>query len=169
MAKRSNSKELILVCGVEGCGRGTFATCFKNSFMQSLPIMPLYQGIISGGSFVATSSLNDPKHINYIKYASQNGYKITMYYIFAGKQLSIARNRFRLLSDGMAFDEEAFKKTYDASYKGLIELYEYIDLVFFIKNQKEYEFMVAYSPSETKLDDFKEAVKKAKSLVDHLR
>lgn len=169
MARKSKTKELILVCGVEGSGRGTFADCFKNSFMQSLPIMPLYQGIISEGSFVATSSLTDQKHINYIKYASNNGYKITMYYIFAGKQLSIARNRFRLLSDGMAFDEEAFKKSYEASYKGLLELYQYIDLVFFIKNQKEYEFMVAYSPTETKLEDFKEAVKKAKSLVDHLK
>ncbi len=169
MAERSNTKELILVCGVEGSGRGTFADCFKNSFMQSLPVMPLYQGIIGGSSFVSTSSLTDPKHINYIKYASQNGYKITLYYIFAGKLLSIARNRFRFLSDGLSFDEETFKKTYESSYKGLIELYEYIDLVFFIKNQKEYEFMVAYSPSETKLDEFKEAVKKAKFLVDHIK
>ncbi len=169
MAERSNSKEIILVCGVEGSGRGTFADCFKNSFMQSLPMMPLYQGIIGGSSFVSTSSLTDLKHINYIKYASQNGYKITLYYIFAGKLLSIARNRFRLLSDGMAFDEDAFKKSYESSYKGLIEVYSYIDLVFFIKNQKEYEFMVAYSPSETDVDEFKEAVKKAKFLVDHIK
>ena len=69
----------------------------------------------------------------------------------------------------MAFDEDAFKKSYESSYKGLIEVYPYIDLVFFIKNQKEYEFMVAYSPSETEVDEFKEAVKKAKFLVDHIK
>lgn len=169
MEENQNCKELILVCGVDGSGRSTFAQCFKNSFMQSLPAEPLYQGLLGGSSFVSTSSLIDSKHIEYIKKAHLMGYKITVYYIFAGKLLSIARNRFRLLADGHSFDEQEFKKTYESSYKGLLEIYEYIDLVFFIRNQKEYEFLVAYSPSETNFDDFKEAVKKTKTFVDRIK
>lgn len=169
MEKNLEQKELILVCGVEGSGRDTFASCFKNSFLQSLPYKPLYQGFLSGSSFSSSSALTDPKHIEYIKTLHNNGYKITVYYLFAGKLLCIARNRFKLLSDGRAFDETTFKKTYESSYKGLLEIYEYVDLVFFIKNQKEFEFLVAYSKNETNEDDFKEAVKKAKAFIDRIK
>ncbi len=169
MEKNLEQKELILVCGVEGSGRETFASCFKNSFLSSLPYKPLYQGFLSGSSFASSSSLTDPKHFEYIKTLHNAGFKITVYYLFAGKLLCIARNRFKLLSDGRAFDETTFKKNYEASYKGLIDIYEYVDLVFFIKNQKEFEFLVAYSKNETKVDEFKEAVKKAKTFVDRIK
>lgn len=165
----NEGKELILVCGVDGSGRNTFLTSFKNSFMASLPNLPLYQGLIGGLSFCSTSSLIDEKHLTYIRLAHEQGYKITLYYIFCGKILGLARNRLRVLAQGIAFDETLFRKTYDASYKGLVEVYPYTDLVFFIKNQKEFEFMVAYEPSSTPQEVFKNAVKKAKTIVDHLK
>ena len=169
MEERNNSKVLILVCGVEGSGKETFCSCFKNSFLQSLPMVPLYQGLLSGCSFASTSTLIDEKHLSYIKLAHEQGFKINVYYIFSGKLLSIARNRFRLLVEAHSFDEATFKKTYDQSYKGLVNIYPYTDLVFFIRNQKEYEFLVAYDPQTTDVEKFKTAVKKAKTYVDMLK
>lgn len=160
---------MVLVCGVEGSGKSTFCSCFKNSFLRSLPQMPLYQGLISGLSFASTSTLIDEKHLSYIKLAHEQGYKINIYYIFSGKLLSIARSRFHLLVEAHSFDESVFRKTYDQSYKGLMEIYEYCDLVFFIRNQKEYEFLVAYDSSTIGLDEFKIAVKKTKAFVDHIK
>lgn len=169
MEERENNKVMILVCGVDGSGKSTFCSCFKNSFLRSLPQLPLYQGLLSGLSFASTSTLIDEKHLSYIKLAHEQGYKINVYYIFSGKLLSIARSRFHLLAEAHSFDEAVFKKTYDQSYKGLVDIYEYCDLVFFIRNQKEYEFLVAYEPSTTDLEKFKTAVKKAKTFVDHLK
>lgn len=169
MEEKENNKTLILVCGVDGSGKGTFCSSFKNSFLQSLPMKPIYEGLLSGISFASTSTLIDEQDVAHIKLAHEQGFKINVYYIFSGKLLSMARSRFRMLVEAHYFDENAFKKTYEQSYKGLISIYNYVDLVFFIRNQKEYEFLVAYDPLSTNEEDFKNAVKKTKAFVDHIK
>lgn len=161
-------KELVLVCGVQGSGKETFCQCFKNSFLQSLPIMPLYQGLVGGLSFTAVSDLTDAKHLTYITVAHDRGYRITLYYLFTGKLLCSSRNRFRVLTDGTPFLESDFKKRYDSSYRGLVEIYSSTDLVFFIRNQKGFEFLKAFDPTDTNETTFKEAVHRVKMMVDSI-
>lgn len=167
--QKSLRKELVLVCGVQGSGKETFCHCFKNSFLQSLPLMPLYQGLVGGMSFAATSDLTDPKHLTYIMAAHDRGYRVTLYYLFAGKLLCSSRNRFRVLSEGAPFSEADFKKGYESSYRALVEIYSATDLVFFIRNQKGFEFLRAFDPNDTDAASFKDAVHRVKAAVDNIR
>ena len=166
---KSSRKELVLVCGSQGSGKEMFCQCFKNSFLQSLPVLPLYQGLVGGLSFAATSDLTDPKHLTYITAAHDRGYRVTLYYLFSGRLLCAARNRFSALTDGTPYHEAEFKKGYESSYRSLVEIYPSTDLVFFIRNQKGFEFLRAFDPQDTDEATFKEAVHRVKVAVDTLR
>jgi predicted ABC-type ATPase len=160
---------LILVAGVEGCGKTTFISCFKNAFLQSLPQYPLFQGILGHLSFASESSLVDSQTLELLQKAKTIGYKITIYYIFSGKLLSLSRSHYRVLVGGQAFDEKEFHNSYDKSYKGLAECFDLADLIFFVRNQKNFEFLSAFEPKKMKQEDFYRALLKVKNSVDAIK
>lgn len=159
-------KNLVIVAGADGSGKSTFSNCFKNAFLRSLPVYTLYQGTIAGLSFAAETSLSDQKDIEIIKGASNKGYKITLYYIFSGKLLSLTRARYRSVVEETAFDESLLKREYEASFKGLLEVYQSLDLVFFINNQKEFQFLSAYEPANMAVSAFSKEAKALKESID---
>jgi predicted ABC-type ATPase len=160
---------LILVAGVEGCGKTTFIGCFKNAFLQSLPQYPLFQGILGHLSFASESPLTESETLELLRKAKTMGYKLTIYYIFSGKLLSLSRSRYRALVNGHPFDETEFRKSYDKSYKNLAECFDLADLIFFVRNQKNFEFLSAFEPKNTRRDDFYEALLKVKNSVDAIK
>jgi predicted ABC-type ATPase len=160
---------LIVVAGVEGCGKTTFMNCFKNSFLQSLPQFPLFQGLLDHLSFASESSLGDSETFELLKKAKTVGYKITIYYLFTGRVLSTSRLRYRALAIGTPFRENEFRHNFDKSYKGLAECFDLADLIFFIRNQKNFEFLSAFEPIKTNREDFFKALLKIKDSVDSIK
>lgn len=161
--------QIIVVAGVTGSGKSTFCECYKNSFLQSLPLMNLGEGIQSGESFALTSNLTNSSQFTILADAKKKGYKITGYYLFTGRTLSLERARLRSLVGREPFDEALFRKSYETSYKGLKELFAIVDLLFFIRNQKEFEFISAFDPSTTSRSVFLTALEQMKSGVDRLK
>lgn len=92
---QTNEKQLIVVAGVTGSGKSTFSSAFKNSFLRSLPLLSLDKGLASDSSFYVETNLSNASQFSYFEKAKDLGYKITVYYLFTGKQLSIARARLR--------------------------------------------------------------------------
>lgn len=160
---------MVLVAGHEGSGKHVFASCHKQSFLESLPVMPLYQGIISGMSFVAFSTLEDANEIALLRRAKMAGYKINAYFLASGRLLALMRLRLKKIVDGDAFSERDFKTRYDASYSGMIAAYEFLDIVFLIQNQKEFRFIAAFNPQNVDRKRFASALKRLKSSVDALK
>lgn len=165
----SDSKQLILVAGVEGSGKSTFAKIFQNSFLRSLPNLSLLEGLRNEESFYLETDLSNPQEFDLLDKAKALGYKITVFYLFTGKLLSSQRAKLRGLYSGISFDEGAFRKTYEASYKGLGSLYDYADLIFFLKNQKQILFLAAYEPKTTQKEDYLAALEKLRFDVDLFR
>lgn len=161
--------QIIIVAGVTGSGKSTFSHCFMNSFLQSLPPLSLAEGIASRSSFYFESNLTSQSQYGYLRKAKALGYKITAYYLFTGKALSLARAQLRQVSKGEPFDETLFKKSYELSFKGLADLYEIVDLLFFIRNQEKFEFLSAYQKSQVDRSGFLKAVKQIRLSVDRLR
>jgi predicted ABC-type ATPase len=161
--------QIILIAGVTGSGKTTFRDCYKNSFLQSLPLLSLNQGLATGESFCCETNLMNQTQFTLLEKAGRMGYKIKAYYLFTGRLLSLARARLRNVSRGEPFDEALFKRTYESSYKGLIDLYDYSEVIFFIRNQAQFEFLSAYDPSSTPKPTFVRMVKQIKSSVDNLR
>ena len=161
--------QLILICGVTGSGKTTFRECYKNSFLQSLPVLSLNEGLASGESFCCETNLTNQTQFTLLGKAKTQGYKIKAYYLFTGRLLASARARVRQVARGEPFDEALFKRTYEASYKGLFYLYNYAEVIFFIRNQSAFEFLSAYEPAVTPRTTFEQMAKSLKSSVDHLR
>jgi predicted ABC-type ATPase len=161
--------QIILIAGVTGSGKTTFRGCYKNSFLQSLPLLTLSQGMANGGSFCCETNLTNKTQFTLLEKAQRQGYKIKAYYLFTGKLLSLNRARIRNVSRGEPFDEALFKRSYESSYKGLIDLYDYSEVIFFIRNQANFEFVSAFEPSSTPKPTFIRMVKQMKSSVDNLR
>jgi len=160
--------QIILICGVTGSGKTTFRDCYKNSFLQSLPLSSLSKGLADGGSFCCETNLTNKTQFTLLEKAERQGYKIKAYYLFTGKLLAMARARIRNISKGEPFDEALYKRTYESSYKGLIDLYDYTEVIFFIRNQSAFEFLSAYEPSTTSKPAFIRMVKQIKASVDKL-
>lgn len=165
----NEQKQLVIVAGVEGSGKTTFSVLFKNSFLRSLPKKIPFEAIKKGDSFYYETDLADPKEIDLLNQAKSLDYKITIFYLFAGKLLSAQRAKFRCLIDGTGFDEESFKTHYETSYKGLGNSYAFADVIFFIKNQKQLLFLAAYEPKTTKKENYFSALQKLEIEVDNLR
>jgi predicted ABC-type ATPase len=161
--------QIILVCGVTGAGKSTFVSCYKNSFLQSLPLLTLSDGLNQGVSFSCETNLTNQSQFTLLEKAKLSGYKVTAYYVFSGKALSMARARLREITKGIPFDEALFKRTYESSYKGLMDLYDLADLVFIIRNQESFEFLSAYENTTTPKIVFQKIVKQVKSGVDRLK
>lgn len=160
--------QIILISGVTGSGKTSFRNCYKNSFLQSLPLLALNQGIASGGSFCCETNLTNKTQFVLLEKAKSSGYKIKAYYLFTGRLLSLNRARIRNVSRGEPFDEALFKQSYESSYKGLIALYDFSEVIFFIKNQKNFEFLSAFEPATTPKPTFVRMVKQMKVSVDNL-
>ena len=77
--------------------------------------------------------------------------------------------RYRQVVEGVPFNESSFRKNYAASYKGLLSTYQRSEVVFFIRNQKEFEFLAAYDPKKTSLEVFSKALKVVKTSVDAIK
>ena len=161
--------QLIVIAGVPGSGRSTFARCYKNAFIHSLPVKPIKEGISGGESFATLMTLAQPEDMLNLQKAHRRGYRITIYYLFTGKLLSMLRARYRQVVEGVPFNEPSFRKNYAASYKGLISTYQRSEIVFFIRNQKEFEFLAAYDPKKTSLEVFSKALKVVKTSVDAIK
>jgi predicted ABC-type ATPase len=160
--------QIILICGVTGSGKTTFRDCYKNSFLQSLPLTSLSEGLTSGGSFCCETNLTNKTQFVLLEKARRMGYKIKAYYLFTGKLLALARAQVRNVAKGEPFDEALYKRSYELSYKGLIDLYDYAEVIFFIRNQSTLEFLSAYEPSSTPKSVFVSMVKQLKSSVDKI-
>lgn len=165
----NESPELILLCGPAGAGKTTFAEVFKHAFLRSLPSEPLYQGILSKSSFYFESDFLDSTHVDLIKKAKAQGYKITCYFLFSGELLSLARCRFRALVNKENFDEESFSENYEKSFKGFTDIYTSCETVFLVLNQKEFRFIGAFDPSKTSKSTFSKALTKVKDSTERLR
>ncbi|MCQ2797174.1 MAG: zeta toxin family protein [Bacilli bacterium] len=140
-------KQLIIVAGPEAVGKRTFAEVFDTAFLQGLPEDNLYKGIISGTSFFSRTTLSSPDEVKLIKLAKERGYRITVYFLFAPKALCLVRARLRAIVSKMPYSESEMKSKYDSSRKAIIELQECIDILFLVKNLKDFEFVSAFSPS----------------------
>lgn len=157
--------QLILVAGPSASGKRTFASCYKNAFLQSLKIKDLKIGIKEEQSFAALTELSDGD-LELISKAYKKGYRITIYFLFTGRQLTCLRGRYRQISEGIPFDEAEARKEYDHAYKGLEDIAHRADLVFLIKNQKEFNFLAALEPKTISTDQFHKAIRTVKKSVD---
>lgn len=166
-------RNLVIVAGVEGSGRSTFASCYKNSFLKSLPVFEdkddISEALSNGESFATIISLTNEGQQALLEIAKSLNYKITLFYLFAGKLLSLQRCRFKAITKGTDYDKSELEEKYEESYKGLVEAYDKTDLSFLIINQKEFRFISAFDPKETSEEKFEKAVKLIKKAVDTLR
>lgn len=160
--------QLILVAGPIASGKTTFAKCYKNAFLQSLEIKGLKEGIKAETSFASLSTLRD-EDLPLLEKAHRKGYRITIYFLFTGRLLTCLRGRYRQIAEGIPFDEAEAKKEYEHSYKGLEEISRLVDLVFFIRNQKEFKFLKAYEPKNMDKEQFHKAIKLVKKAVDTIK
>lgn len=164
-----NVSQLLLVSGAEGVGKSTFASVFKNSFLRSLPLRSLDDGLSLGGSFCSECRLADSHETELIEVAKDRGYRITIYHLFAGKLVAQERIRFRSLFDKNDLGSKPILRDFEKSAKGLLTVYHLADLVFLIANQHYFRFVAAYEPAKTELNLFAEAVNHLESSVDNLR
>ena len=169
MKEKNNRKEIIVIAGVPGSGKSSFSSSFKDSFLKSYPLLPLIEGLKSGNSFACELSLATDTQLFLLHKAKEDGYGITVYYLFTGKLLSSERALVRQISMGIPFDEALFRSTYEASYKGLGTIYPDCELVFFVKNQKYFEFVSAFDPNQVTPLFFKNQVALYKKAVDHIK
>ena len=169
----TEERDLVVVAGVQGSGRSSFAACYKNSFLKSLPLLEntdeISKYLSKGDSFSTIIPLTNDSHQALLDIAKSLKYKITIFYLFAGKVLSIQRCRFKSLIKGGVFDPLHLEEEYELSHKGLLEAYEKSDLAFLINSQKEFRFISAFDPKEIKKDQFVKTVKDIKKAVDSLR
>ena len=167
--RKSDNPTLVLVLGPRGSGKERFEKCYRNSFLQAFPILPLYQGVISGSSFCAISSLNDEKDISLIVRAKNKGYRIIAYTLFAARLLCAERNRIKGLIDGVKWEADGFRDEYESFYSNLLDVYSYLDMVFFVNNQKGFEFLGAYGIDDVPASAFEKALRKRKAASDKIR
>jgi predicted ABC-type ATPase len=168
MNEETEDKQLILVAGVTGSGRSTFSRLFKNSFLRSLPRLSINEGLATLKSFYALSTLGDLEEISLLNKAKILGYKITIYYLFTGRLLSIQRAKLREIVTGEKCDENNSKRWYESSYKGLASCFDIADFVFFLKNQKDLLFVAAYQPSTTPKERYLASLQKMRDEVDRI-
>lgn len=169
----SEERNLVVIAGVTGSGRSSFAACYKNSFLKSLPLLEnkdeISKYLSLGESFSTIVPFTNDSHQALLDIAKTLKYRITIYYLFAGKTLSILRCRYKSLLKGEGFDVKQLESEYELSHKGLCSAYEKADLTFLILNQKEFKFVSAFDRKETKKEEFQKAVKDLKKVVDRLR
>ncbi len=156
-------KQLIVVAGPEAVGKRTFAEVFDTAFLQGLPEDNLYKGIISGTSFYSISNLSSPDDVKLIKLAKSKGYRVTVYFLFAPKALCLLRARLRAIVDKMPYSETEMKLKYETSRKSLLELQKDIDILFLVKNLKDFEFVSALSPISLPSRNFQLIISKIQS------
>ncbi len=156
-------KQLILVAGPEAAGKRTFAKVFDTAFLQGLPEDNIYKGIISGTSFYSISTLSSPDDVKMIKLAKAKGYRVTVYFLFVPKALCMLRARLRGIVDKMPYSESEMKLKYETSRKSLLELQKDIDILFLVKNLKDFEFVSALSPASLPSRNFQLIIAKIQS------
>ncbi len=165
---RKAEKVLVLVLGAMGSGKSTFASFFKNAFLQGYPTKDLQDGILEDRSFAYESSLLLPKEIELVKRAKRKGFKINAYFLVGSRLLNIVRCRYRSVVSGEKFDEAAMKKSYEATHRNLASIFAEIDLLFLVKNLKAFEFVAAYEPGLSDLSSFLSDLRALRSEADRL-
>lgn len=166
---KNDKPTIILVLGPDGSGKSLFAQCFKHSFLQSLPSFPLYRGILSGASFYSVSSLVDEKDVSLLAKAKKKGYRIIVYVLFAARILCAERNRLQSLINGVYWQNVNFRDDYETFYDRLLAIYPDVDMVFFVNNQKEFEFLGVYDINDAPLSSFEKILRKQKAASDRIR
>ncbi len=164
----SEPLQLILVSGTPFSGKSSFLALCKNSFLQSLPERDLRGGMEKGSSFYAVADFSLPSDSLLLREAKKQGYRITVYFLFAGKLVSLWRARLRLLAEGVTFDERDFRRRYDASFRGLVKIYPFVDLVFLVSNQKSLKFLSAYETASNDIGAFAKGLSEIRKSVDIL-
>jgi len=163
-----DSPILILVIGPKGSGKETFARIFKNSFIQGLPRLPLYQGIVSASSFFAVSDLADDDERGFVEMAHRRGYRIVCYVLFAARALCALRNRYESLKEGTVWNGDGFRDDYESFFNSVVSLYPVLETVFFVENQKTLSFVGAYSVEETPVSAFEKSLRALKAETNKL-
>ena len=159
-------KQLIIVAGPEASGKKTFSEVFKTAFLQGLPEDNIYKGIISGMSFYTISTLSTPEDVKLIKLAKEKGYRITIYYLFTPKSLCKVRARLRSIVSKIPYNEADMKAKYDLSRKNLAELKNCTDILFLVRNLKEFDFVSAISPETVPARTYQIAIAKIQASVE---
>lgn len=159
---------LILVLGPKGSGKAAFARCFKNSFLRTFPLLSLEEGIGKRASFCHLTDLKNADEIALIQRAKDRGFKIVCYCLFAARILCQERNRFKELSKGNLLNSFLFREEYENFYDRVISLYPYLDMVFFVENQKYFSFVGVYNYSSVPSSLFEKALRKEKGSCDKI-
>lgn len=140
--------QLIVIAGGEASGRHSFLRNFRHSFALDFSLRSLEEGLKKKESFVTIASLNN-EEIDLLKQAATSGYRLTLYYLFTGSTLALYRAHSRSIIEKKVFSKTNVLSSYSFTYKGLAKSLPYFDLVFFLKNYKELEFISAYEPQKT--------------------
>lgn len=80
--------------------------------------------IANGTDFALETTLATRTHANVIKYAQENGYKVTLVFFWLNlPSLAIERVRMRVESGGHNIDEKIIRRRYEIGIKHLFSLY----------------------------------------------
>ena len=159
---------LILVLGPMGSGKECFARCFKNSFLRTFPNLSLEDGLKNKTSFCHLTDLKKADEVELIKTAKDKGFKIVSYCLFAARILCQERNRFKELSKGNLWNSFSFREDYENFYDSVLSLYSYFDMVFFVENQKYFNFVGVYNFLSVPSSLFEKTLRKEKGSCDKI-
>lgn len=170
MSEKTVDKErvLILVIGPDGVGKNAFFECFKNSFLQSLPLHGLNDDEVKGSSFCVASEALSDRDVRRIFSFKQKGYRVLCYCLFASRIVCAERRRLEGLKEGRFVDNRNYRDDYEDCYTKALEVYGACDMFFFVTNQKFFAFSGVYSIQETPLSRFEKALRKQKAIVDRI-
>ncbi len=80
--------------------------------------------IANGTDFALETTLATRTHANVIKYAQENGYKVTLVFFWLNlPSLAVERVRMRVASGGHDIEEKVIRRRYDIGIKHLFSLY----------------------------------------------
>ena len=155
-----SAPRIILVAGGECSGRKSFARAYRRSFLLDLPFRKLGEGIASRSSFSSIIELDerDDRTRELLRKAKGLGFRITMYYLFAGSSLALLRGHGRSVVEKKPFDPDAIEESYRHTYKGLALALPCLSLVFLVTNFKTTRIRAVLEPGETKEEDMLEAI-----------
>ncbi len=157
MANNKEKPQCVVIAGGIASGRHAFLGNFRHSFALDFPYRKLEDGTKSKRSFVTILSLS-PDEVLKIKQLEKLGYRLTLYYLFTGSKLAYYRSFSKSIVNKNNFNENEIEASYSYTYKGLASCIQSFDLVFFLKNFKDLEFVSAYEPKTMKEEELATAI-----------
>jgi len=80
--------------------------------------------IANGTDFALETTLATRTHANFIQYAQENGYKVTLVFFWLNlPSLAVERVKMRVASGGHNIEEKVIRRRYDIGIKNLFSLY----------------------------------------------